>query len=101
MKNIFERLAGHADIGHLRPALQSLCARYGSLSRLHILTARQHGKRQALCFLRMDTADQERHLMRDLGIQRFSGDLVLVVDLQPQDCRPIRFPSGHAMSVTQ
>lgn len=100
MKNIFERLAGYADIGHLRPALQSLCASYGSVARLDILTARQEGKRQALCFLRMDTPDQERHLMQELGIQRFSGDLVLVVDLQPHDSAS-SFSSGYAMPVTQ
>jgi hypothetical protein len=101
MKHLFERLAGYADVGHLTTALRSLCARYGSVSRLHVLTAHQQGKRQALCFLRMDTPDQERHLMRELGIQRFSGDLVLVVDLQPQSSLAGHASSSHAMAFAQ
>lgn len=37
--------------------------------------------RQALCFLRMESAEQELQLARELGIGRFGGELVLVVDL--------------------
>ena len=49
---------------------------------LDILAASQAGKRQALCFLRMVSADQENQLMRELGVGRFGGDLVVIVDLQ-------------------
>jgi len=82
MNHEFHQLNNFADISSLRPALHSLCSRYGSVARLDILAASQAGKRQALCFLRMDSADQEHHLMSELGVGRFGGDLVVIVDLQ-------------------
>jgi hypothetical protein len=78
----FSQLGNHADVNSLRPAIHSLCANYGSVARLDILAASQAGRHQALCFLRMDSAEQERHLMQDLGVGRFAGDLVMIVDLQ-------------------
>ncbi len=77
----FDQLNNFSDIGTLKPALHSLCSRYGSVARLDILAASQAGKRQALCFVRMDSAEQERRLMSDLGVGRFAGDLVMIVDL--------------------
>jgi hypothetical protein len=82
MHHEFDRLKTFADITTLRPALHSLCSRYGSVARLDILAASQAGKRQALCFLRMGSADQESQLMHELGVGRFGGDLVVIVDLQ-------------------
>lgn len=70
-----------SDIKSLKRELHSLCSRFGSIARLDILTARQAGKRQALCFLRMDSAAQERKVMSELGVGRFGGDIVVVVDL--------------------
>ena len=61
--------------------MYSLCSRFGSIARLDILAAGQAGKRQALCFLRMDSPEQERALMSELGVGRFGGDLVVIVDL--------------------
>lgn len=81
MHTQFDLLKNFPDIGTLRPALHSLCSRYGSVARLDILAASQAGKRQALCFLRMDSAAQEQQLMRELGVGRFGGDLVVIVDL--------------------
>jgi hypothetical protein len=81
MNTAFEQLQNFPDIGTLKPAIHSLCSRYGSVARLDILAASQAGKRQALCFLRMDSAEQERKLMSDLGVGRFAGDLVMIVDL--------------------
>ncbi|MDO9258822.1 MAG: hypothetical protein V4639_18075 [Pseudomonadota bacterium] len=81
MHNEFDQLKNFPDISALRPALHSLCSRYGSVARLDILAASQAGKRQALCFLRMDSAAQEQQLMRELGVGRFGGDLVVIVDL--------------------
>ena len=81
MNTAFDHLKNFSDIGALKPALHSLCSRYGSVARLDVLAASQAGKRQALCFLRMDSAEQERQLMSDLGVGRFAGDLVLIVDL--------------------
>ena len=81
MNTAFDHLKNFSDIGALKPALHSLCSRYGSVARLDVLAASQAGKRQALCFLRMDSVEQERQLMSDLGVGRFAGDLVLIVDL--------------------
>lgn len=82
MKIAFDQLHNFSDICTLKPAVHSLCARYGSVARLDILAASQAGKRQALCFVRMDSAEQEQQLMTDLGVGRFAGDLVMIVDLQ-------------------
>lgn len=38
-------------------------------------------KRQALCFLRLESATEERQLMTTLGASRFGDDLVVIVDL--------------------
>lgn len=84
MNNILQPLQNCTDITDLKPALQSICARFGSVARLDILAASQAGKRQALCFLRMDSAEQEDQLVRELGVGRFGGDLVLVIDLPPR-----------------
>lgn len=95
MNSTFTHLQNFTDISSLRPALHSLCSRFGSVARLDILAASQAGKRQALCFLRMDSPAQERDLMAELGVGRFGGDLVVIVDLQPA----VAEYSGHAMAV--
>ena len=82
MNPTLEHLKNCTDIGAVRPALHSLCSRFGSIARLDILAASQAGKRQALCFLRMDSPEHERQLMSELGFGRFGGDLVVIVDLQ-------------------
>lgn len=71
------------DLRGLDAALRALCSGYGKVMQLSILPANHVGKRQALCFLRMASAAQEQHIMTALGIGRFGGELVLVVDLQP------------------
>lgn len=81
MENPLDKLKNFSDISALRAALYSLCSRFGSILRLDILTACQAGKRQALCFLRMDSAEQEQHVMSELGVGRFGEDIVLVIDL--------------------
>ena len=82
MHHEFDQLKNFADISALKPALHTLCSRYGSVARLDILAASQSGKRQALCFLRMGSVEQEHQLMSELGVGRFGGDLVMIVDLQ-------------------
>ncbi|WP_096698167.1 hypothetical protein [Polaromonas sp. AER18D-145] len=94
MHNEFDQLKNFPDIGTLRPALHSLCSRYGSVARLDILAASQAGKRQALCFLRMGSAAQEQQLMHELGVGRFGGDLVVIVDLSTPGVM-----TGHGASV--
>ncbi len=72
----------------LRAALILLCSQHGEVRRLDILPARQVGRRQVLCFLRMQTLEQEVGLMQALGIGRFGGGLVLVVDLASPSHQP-------------
>jgi hypothetical protein len=81
MNHELQHLGAHHDIVTLKPALHSLCSRYGSVAQLDILDGHQAGRHQALCFLRMDSPEQERALMRDLGVGRFGGNLVMVVSL--------------------
>lgn len=84
MNTTLEHLKNCSDIGAIRPALVAICARFGVIARLDILPAGQAGKRQALCFLRMDSAEQEAELISELGVGRFGGDLVVVIDLENQ-----------------
>lgn len=70
------------DTASLKTALCLLCSRFGVVSHLDILDAGQAGGDQALCFLRMQTAEQERRLIDALGVGRFGGDIVVIVDLQ-------------------
>ena len=100
MRSIAE-LCKCADIAALRTALQEMCAPFGTVRRMDILTAVHEGRQQAICFLRMATPEQEQALMRLLGIcflrmatpeqeqalmrllgvGRFGGEIVFVVDL--------------------
>jgi hypothetical protein len=83
MNHDFEQLKHSAELTSLHPALHSICSRYGSVARLDILAAVQAGRHQALCFLRMDSPEQEQQLMHALGARRFGGEIVLVMELQP------------------
>jgi hypothetical protein len=77
------QLDGRHDLAGLRSALDDLCSRYGSLRHLTILPANHVGRQQALCFLRMASSEEEARIMTALGIGRFGGELVLVVNLRP------------------
>jgi hypothetical protein len=77
------QLDGRHDLAGLRSALDALCSRYGSLRHLTILPANHVGQQQALCFLRMASVEEEQRLMTALGVGRFGGELVLVVNLRP------------------
>jgi hypothetical protein len=89
MNNTLDQLKNCADINALRAGLCSLCSRFGSIVRLDILTASQAGKRQALCFLRMDSPEEEEQVMSELGMGRFGGDLVVVIDLHNSGAIPL------------
>jgi hypothetical protein len=69
------------DIATLQTVLRTMCTRFGSVKQLNIVPATHAGKHQALCFLRMSTEEEEQKLMSGLGIGRFGGELVVVVDL--------------------
>lgn len=84
MNQQLELLKNCMDADDLKPLLHSICTSFGKVTQLDVLVASQVGKRQALCFIRMATLEQEQALMRELQIGRFSGDVVLIVDLRPK-----------------
>ena len=71
-----------ADVDTLRSRLTKICTHYGVVQRLDILTSVHEGRQQAICFLRLATAEQEQVLMKSLGVGRFGGEIVFVVDLE-------------------
>jgi hypothetical protein len=82
MNDALQPLKDCRDATELRRSLMAICSRFGAVKRLDIIGAGQRGARQAMCFLRMSSPDEERALARELGIGRFGSDLVVVVDLQ-------------------
>ena len=77
-----DQLDGRHDLAGLRSALHDLCSRFGSLRHLTILPANHVGRQQALCFLRMSSSEEEARIMTALGVGRFGGELVLVLNLR-------------------
>lgn len=82
--NALDDLKQCPDVATLKPALQKLCEKFGKIARLDVLTAMHEGTKQAICFLRLDAPDKEAALMKALGVGRFGGEIVFVVDLN--DC---------------
>ncbi len=72
-----------SDVADLTPALHRLCSSFGRVDKLSVLTAMHKGARQAICFLRLESPEKERILMKKLGVGRFGGEVVFVVDLKP------------------
>ena len=85
MNNSLQDLARCGDANSLASALHTLCAGFGSLSRLDILTMTDAGKRRAVCLLRLDSPEREQDLMATLGAGRFGEDLCVVLDLGVPD----------------
>lgn len=81
MNSSLDQLNDCPDIATLRGRINSLFNRFGAIARLDIIDSVQAGRRQALCFLRMESPEQEKRLASELGVGRFGGDLVVVVDL--------------------
>lgn len=79
--NRLKALAGCSDAASLKTAVQKICAEFGKLTRIDILTTAEADKRQALCFLRLESEAQEMRLMESLGVSRFGHDVLVVVDL--------------------
>lgn len=69
------------DVATLKPELHKLCERFGRVTRLEVLTAIHEGAKQAICFLRLDSLEKEQNLMQTLGVGRFGGQIVFVVDI--------------------
>lgn len=80
--NALDELRQCRDVATLKPALHKVCERFGRISRLDILTAMHEGTKQAICFLRLDAPEKEQALMKSLGVGRFGGEVVFVVDLK-------------------
>lgn len=74
-------LRRHGDVASLKSALHQLCSEFGRITRLDILTAMHEGTKQAICFLRMERPEQEQQLMKTLGVGRFGGEVVFVLNL--------------------
>jgi hypothetical protein len=74
-------LAGCRDAGSLESAVREICAEFGKLTRIHIMTMAEAEQRRALCFLRLESEAQETRLMASLGVSRFGNDVLVVVDL--------------------
>lgn len=74
-------LKQHTDVNSLKSALHQLCSEFGRITRLDILTAMHEGTKQAICFLRMERPEQEQQLMKTLGVGRFGGEVVFVLNL--------------------
>jgi len=77
-------LGGCGDAASLRSAVSELCAEFGKVTYVDVLTMAEAEKRWALCFLRLESAAQERQLMSALDVPRFGEDLVMIVDLARQ-----------------
>jgi len=74
-------LAGCGDTVRLKSAIQELCAEFGKVRSIDIMTMTEAEKRRALCFLRLESEAQERRLMTTLGASRLGEDLLVIVDL--------------------
>lgn len=80
-------LQQYANAEALTPALRGLCNYFGPVEKLVVLTAKHEGTKQAICFLRLASDDQEQALMQSLGAEKFGEEVVIVVDLKPADQR--------------
>ena len=76
-----EKIKSCIHHGELKLKLTATCSRFSPVARLDVLIANQARKRQALCFLRLNSDEQEQHLMNEPGVGRFGGDIVVVIDM--------------------
>ena len=93
--NPLDRLRHCPDVATLKPALQKLCEKFGQVTRLDVLTSIHEGTRQAICFLRLDSPEKEQLLMQTLGVGRFGGEIVFVVDLGVSSTGEAEGPSSQ------
>jgi hypothetical protein len=91
MRDWLNALAKCQDVPSLRSAIHELCTEFGEVAHMDILTMKQSGKQQALCFLRLGSAEQEQQMMASLGVTRFGNDLLFVVDLPDDDSAGLVF----------
>jgi hypothetical protein len=94
MRDWLKALGGCKDVTNLRSAIYELFTEFGGIAQMDILTMKQPGKRQALCFLRLESAAQEQQLMANLGVTRFGNELLCVVDLPIEQATIAEQPEG-------
>jgi hypothetical protein len=87
LRDWLESLTGCRDVASLRSGITDLCAEFGKVTHIDVLTLAVEERRSAVCLLRLESDAQERQLMSSLGISRFGDDLLIIVDLP---ARPIR-----------
>jgi hypothetical protein len=73
-------LGSCGDAASLQSAVSALCAEFGRVTRLEVMTLAAE-KRRALCLLRLESEAQESRLMNSLGASRFGDDVLMIVDL--------------------
>ena len=83
-----DSFAGCRDAASVRSAITDLCAEFGKVTRIDVLTLAADEKRQAVCLLRLESDAQERQLMSRLGVSRFGDDVLVIVDLPARRDRP-------------
>jgi hypothetical protein len=88
LRGWLESLTGCCDAAGVRSAITELCAEFGKVTRIDVLTLAADEKRQAVCLLRLESDAQERQLMRSLGVSRFGDDVLVIVDLPARQDRP-------------
>jgi hypothetical protein len=76
-----DSLCSCGDTASLRSAVSTLCAEFGRVTKLDVFTMTEVQKKRALCFLRLESPDQEQQLIADLGASRFGDDLLVIVEL--------------------
>ena len=81
MRDLLKSLTGCRDVANLRSAIYELSVEFGEIAHMDVLTVKRPGKRQALCFLQLESAARERQLMTNPGVNRFGSELLCVVDL--------------------
>ena len=69
------------DVASLRSAVRELCAEFGKLTHIDVLTLAEAERRHAVCLLRLESSAQEQRLMATLGASRFGDDVLIVVDM--------------------
>ena len=94
MTTTFQALRQCANVAELRSAVRQICAPFGPIQRLDILTSVHEGVQQAICFLRLADRTHEPTLMTALGVGRFGGEIVFVVDLPDQSAGEDDGPAG-------
>jgi hypothetical protein len=76
-----DSLAIGGNTARLRLDVSALCAEFGKVTKIDVFTMTEAEKRRALCFLRLESAAQERALIAGLGASRMGEDLLVIVEL--------------------